>query len=215
MADTVLTELKIREFDSVEQMNQHESEIGENDIALTPDTLSEYVTRDDDIGATLVHSDSDGSGSRLVLTSKNSKFSDAFDGNFELTASNGEAGSTLRGAPNGSLTWSGNPIVAITEFQQPSEANGYTWFIKYNNGWVEQGGQSDKTTQNVVYTVTLPVPMVDANYTATVTGTITGNGYIPRTANRTATSFEIRCDVFSKDANPTAVRLWYVCGMAA
>lgn len=37
MADTVLTELKIHEFDSVEQMSQYESEIGENDIVYTPD----------------------------------------------------------------------------------------------------------------------------------------------------------------------------------
>lgn len=38
MADTVLTELKIHEFDSVEQMSQYESEIGENDMVYTPDT---------------------------------------------------------------------------------------------------------------------------------------------------------------------------------
>lgn len=38
MADTVLTELKIHEFDSVEQMSQYGSEIGENDMVYTPDT---------------------------------------------------------------------------------------------------------------------------------------------------------------------------------
>lgn len=36
MADTVLTELKIHEFDTVAQFLQHESEVGENDLALTP-----------------------------------------------------------------------------------------------------------------------------------------------------------------------------------
>lgn len=36
MADTVLTELKIHEFDTVSQFLQHESEVGENDLALTP-----------------------------------------------------------------------------------------------------------------------------------------------------------------------------------
>jgi hypothetical protein len=36
MTDTVLTELKIHEFDTVAQFLQHESEVGENDLALTP-----------------------------------------------------------------------------------------------------------------------------------------------------------------------------------
>ena len=36
MADTVLTELKIHEFDTVSQFLQHESEVGENDLAFTP-----------------------------------------------------------------------------------------------------------------------------------------------------------------------------------
>lgn len=37
MADTVLTELKIHKFDTVEQMSQYESEIGDDDIVFTPD----------------------------------------------------------------------------------------------------------------------------------------------------------------------------------
>lgn len=37
MADTVLTDLKIHDFDSLAQMSQYESEIGENDIVFTPD----------------------------------------------------------------------------------------------------------------------------------------------------------------------------------
>lgn len=37
MADTVLTELKIHDFDTLEQYLQHESEIGDNDISFTPD----------------------------------------------------------------------------------------------------------------------------------------------------------------------------------
>lgn len=37
MADTVLTELKIHVFDTAEQLSQHESEIGDNDLAFTLD----------------------------------------------------------------------------------------------------------------------------------------------------------------------------------
>jgi hypothetical protein len=52
MADTVLTELKIHEFDSVEQMSQYESEIGENDLAFTPDMTAETLNgkADTDLG---------------------------------------------------------------------------------------------------------------------------------------------------------------------
>lgn len=37
MADTVLTELKIHVFDTAGQLSQHESEIGDNDLAFTLD----------------------------------------------------------------------------------------------------------------------------------------------------------------------------------
>lgn len=37
MADTVLTDLKIHDFDSLAQMSQYESEIGDNDLVFTPD----------------------------------------------------------------------------------------------------------------------------------------------------------------------------------
>lgn len=52
MADTVLTELKIHEFDSLEQMSQYESEIGDNDLAFTPDTTAETLNgkADADLG---------------------------------------------------------------------------------------------------------------------------------------------------------------------
>lgn len=50
MADTVLTELKIHEFDSVEQMSQYESEIGENDLAFTPDMTAETLNGKADVG---------------------------------------------------------------------------------------------------------------------------------------------------------------------
>ena len=103
----------------------------------------------------------------------------------------------------------------VVEWQAPTDLNNYTWYRKYKSGWVEQGGQSDNSSQSTPYTVTLPVPMQNANYTAMVTSTVTGNGYIPRAYDRTTTTFQIRCDVFSSGSNPTAVRLWYVCGMGA
>ena len=43
MADTVLTELKIHVFDTAGQLSQHESEIGDNDLAFTLDDEVDYV----------------------------------------------------------------------------------------------------------------------------------------------------------------------------
>ena len=103
----------------------------------------------------------------------------------------------------------------VIEWQTPTAENNYTWYRKYKSGWVEMGGQSSATAQNIAYTVSLPIEMLNANYTATVTGTVTGNGYVPRVANRSTTSFEIRCDVFKSDANPAAVKIWYACGISA
>lgn len=43
MADTVLTELNIHVFDTDEQMSQHESEIGDNDLVFNLDDEVDYV----------------------------------------------------------------------------------------------------------------------------------------------------------------------------
>lgn len=51
----------------------------------------------------------------------------------------------------------------VTEYQAPTSANNYTWYRKYADGWVEQGGviAQNSTTTSVV----LPVPMADTKYT--------------------------------------------------
>lgn len=53
----------------------------------------------------------------------------------------------------------------VIEFQAPTAANGYTWYRKYTDGWVEQGGYVATTsTSTTGLAVTLPVAMADANY---------------------------------------------------
>lgn len=56
----------------------------------------------------------------------------------------------------------------VVATQEPTSANGYTWFRKYKSGWVEQGGittfaQHDANTSKV-NTVSLPVEMADTQY---------------------------------------------------
>ena len=59
----------------------------------------------------------------------------------------------------------------VIEFQEPTSANNYTWYRKYRDGWVEQGGKYDNgsLTRDFTTTITLPVVMADTNYTATAT----------------------------------------------
>lgn len=75
-----------------------------------------------------------------------------------------------------SLIWSGlgepglhqRAIIGheVIEFQEPRSSNNYTWYRKYRDGWVEQGGTivGDATTK----TINLPVAMADTNYQVTV-----------------------------------------------
>ena len=46
----------------------------------------------------------------------------------------------------------------VVEKQDPTSANGYTWYKKYKSGWVEQGG-TVTTASDASTPVTLPIPM--------------------------------------------------------
>lgn len=49
------------------------------------------------------------------------------------------------------------------EFQAPTAENGYTWYRKYADGWVEQGGRGYTNNNNTPRKITLPVQMANAN----------------------------------------------------
>lgn len=55
-----------------------------------------------------------------------------------------------------------SPSAVVIEKQDPTAANNYTWYRKYSDGWVEQGGIG--TLVNSSYTANLPVEMADTNY---------------------------------------------------
>jgi len=77
------------------------------------------------------------------------------------------------------------------------------WFRRYKSGWVEQGGTITAGVwgDNTIRTMSLPIPMANANYNCSVTGNdvttstanmggqwvTTGSGW---RANRTATNFQ-------------------------
>lgn len=59
------------------------------------------------------------------------------------------------------------------EFQAPTAENGYTWYRKYADGWVEQGGKTANFTNTAINTagnkpVAFPVTMANQDYFVSV-----------------------------------------------
>lgn len=98
----------------------------------------------------------------------------------------------------------------VIEFQAPTADNGYTWYRKYADGWVEQGGHIglNKTS------VSLAVEIADADYQCIITfrkmsgntGTVTFQ-YLG-TTTQTSTGFTVV-------STSSSYRNWQVSGMAA
>lgn len=64
---------------------------------------------------------------------------------------------------NSDLSNTPSNVDYVIESQEPTSANGYTWYRKYKSGWVEQGGHALVPATNGLssssVTVTLPVPI--------------------------------------------------------
>lgn len=111
----------------------------------------------------------------------------------------------------------GHQVIA---FQAPTAQNGYTWYRKYADGWVEQGGcyNNSNTTQPTGYknTITWAIPFADTHYTVTAIGwSSDDSGYYQdgvfesSTTPRTATTFTVDHESHVAQFNLIA------CGMAA
>ena len=109
----------------------------------------------------------------------------------------------------------GHEVIA---FQAPTAQNNYTWYRKYADGWVEQGGYSASTGSWGTTTINLPVQMRDVYYTLTIggdgasadftnnaTATVRGGSRSSVTA-RTTTNFQCQSN---------NIVTWQVSGMAA
>lgn len=109
----------------------------------------------------------------------------------------------------------------VIEFQAPTAANNYTWYRKYADGWVEQGGVfTVSVSSRFGYaTITLLVTMDNINYTVYAQG-----GYITNVSamaynvnSKTVNNFIVQAiavDGTSASGTPNQGS-WYVCGMAA
>lgn len=72
---------------------------------------------------------------------------------------------------------------AVIDYQEPTSANGYTWYRKYASGWVEQGGKATTTS------VSLPITMADTNYQVSMTQIGSSSAYAAEPANLSTTGF--------------------------
>ena len=98
----------------------------------------------------------------------------------------------------------------VIEFQAPTAENNYTWYRKYADGWVEQGGI---TTSDVNIPVVFPIEMRDNKYFVSLTSKYSPV-YITNYQKETTTSIIV--NGWNISGTPVAgdVR-WQVSGMSA
>jgi hypothetical protein len=105
-----------------------------------------------------------------------------------------------------------SPCAVIVDKQDPTSANNYTWYRKWSDGWVEQGGVSNGL--NAV--ATLPIAMADINYTLVCSGVYAsrtntgGANWSAVSGDRTSTT-----TITLGQAAGFATMGWQVSGMAA
>lgn len=106
----------------------------------------------------------------------------------------------------------------VIEFQAPTAQNNYTWYRKYADGWVEQGGhcEGDGLYDGTI-TINLPVTMSSAHYHVQKTNcwyynAANANYVIFNIWNKTTTSFDAYLSNQTTDGDGFD---WEVKGMAA
>lgn len=64
-------------------------------------------------------------------------------------------------------TAGGHKMPVLVAVQYPSAENGYNWYRKYSDGWVEQGGRN--SGGNATGTNTFSIEMADTSYSVFIT----------------------------------------------
>lgn len=112
----------------------------------------------------------------------------------------------------------------VVEFQAPTAANNYTWYRKYADGWVEQGGSffafssigantASETTLNLI------LPMANTDYIFNTNGSCDNYSAAisvsDRRTYRTVSSLMIGCRNFNGSSANNVYVDWEIKGMAA
>lgn len=106
----------------------------------------------------------------------------------------------------------------VVASQEPTSANGYTWYKKYKSGWVEQGGRyanQSFTGGQATFTATLPIPVVDSSVIASPEY-VSGDSVVVVTSWSTGTTANttVERNTISSTLSTEASARWIVVGNA-
>ena len=106
----------------------------------------------------------------------------------------------------------------VIESQEPTEANGYTWYRLYKSGWVEQGGYVSYTGSwiNVhIDSVVLPIEFANTDYRIVIGRTQPADGDVLTSydINKTTTGFGISS--YAVNQSSAVASNWFAVGMSA
>lgn len=137
----------------------------------------------------------------------------SFPGEFVCRAVNGDKKVSLLGKPDGTLTWNDKHVLRVVEYW----SSGKSWYRKYSDGWIEQGGCIQVPDGNNSYTkyrtLTLHTPFSNTNYS--VIGSTYGES--DSNAQHADNSFAVSaftktsCKLFWDDQSSGVY--WYACGI--
>lgn len=101
----------------------------------------------------------------------------------------------------------------VVEFQVPTAENNYTWYRKYADGWIEQGGiQSIPASWT---DISLPIEMLNSHYTLNLTTSDNNDSGILSVSYYTRTVNDFKCAIGYNGTLYTGYVNWEVKGMAA
>lgn len=107
----------------------------------------------------------------------------------------------------------------VVEFQAPTAANNYTWYRKYADGWVEQGGYYafNASRASTAQVANLPIEMQDTNYSVYLQIKSSAhnyqNGSGPVLLSQATTSISVQMN--DEGSSTLDGFYWRVSGMAA
>ena len=109
----------------------------------------------------------------------------------------------------------------VIDFQEPTSVNNYTWYRKYADGWVEQGGRAGTgTTNSNPRSVVFPIEMADTNYHILgnpLNTTDNSATFCMQPRTLTTTGMEVFCTYAKRNDSGASgeTYCWEVRGMAA
>lgn len=100
----------------------------------------------------------------------------------------------------------------VIDFQAPTSANGYTWYRKYADGWVEQG-VINVEIGTAIYTFNFPILMANTNYAvmASVSDVLNTTTMTAKHSSKATTGVNVRCTYQASSIRGDIM----VCGVAA